>query len=426
MRALALAARGHSPLDRPVINRGTSPDPALRWTFRSLTRGALALALVAGFGACDDEKLLAVYKGRPHSIEKPGDTVPQAATGFDAAIATTPAAPSVSPAAMLERARPLFAALPAVAENSANPGTDEKVELGRMLYFDTRLSKNQGISCNTCHDLASYGVDIRELDGGRMRTSEGHAGQFGARNSPSVYNAAFHVAQFWDGRAADIEDQAGKPITNPIEMAMPDEAAVVAVLRSIPGYVEKFAAAFPEGGDPITYANMGKAIGAFERKLVTPGAFDRFLGGDVSALDDAQLHGLQLFLDVGCTQCHAGATVGGSQFQKLGSVEPWPDLTDEGRAAYTKNPVDKFVFKVPSLRNVAKTGPWLHDGSIDSLPTMVEKMAEHQLARGKLTARETTAIVAFLGSLTGELPKDLIAAPTLPASGPQTPRGEPG
>jgi len=384
---------------------------------------ALVVTLAATLGGCDAKKDVAVYKGKSHSTETFGTHAKSSAPGFEAAAPAKPA-DAISPAALLQRVKPLFGTLPPQVDSPANPITDAKVELGRMLYFDTRLSKNQKQSCNTCHDLDAFGVDIRERDGARARTSEGHGGAFGSRNSPSVYNAALHVAQFWDGRAADIEDQAGKPIMNPIEMAMADEAAVIAVLKSIPGYAEKFAAAFPEGGDAITYANMAKAIGAFERKLVTPAAFDKFLAGDVAALDQAQLKGLQLFVDVGCTQCHTGAAVGGTQFQKLGSVKPWPDLADEGRGAITKSPIDKFVFKVPSLRNIEKTGPYLHDGSIDSLPKMVDMMAEYQAARGKLTPDETTAIVAFLGALTGTPPKDLIAEPALPESGPTTPKAE--
>lgn len=384
---------------------------------------------MAAVGACDHGDELAAYKGKPRSTAegkaeaKAKAAELRAAGDFDAADA---GGPTISPAAVLDRVRPLFGALPAVADNPANPITDAKVELGKLLYFDPRLSKNQQISCDTCHDLEAWGVDVREKDGARVRTSEGHGGQFGDRNSPTVYNAALHIAQFWDGRAADVEQQAGMPILNPVEMAMPDEAAVVAVLRSIPGYAEKFAAAFPDGGEPITYANMARAIGAFERKLMTPAAFDRFLAGDAGALDGAQLRGLQLFVDVGCTQCHAGAALGGTQFQKLGSVKPWPDLKDEGRAAHTKSPIDRFIFKVPSLRNVEKTGPWLHDGSIDDLPTMVQKMAEHQSARGKLTPQENAAIVAFLGSLTGELPKELIAAPELLPGGPDLPKPDAG
>lgn len=381
---------------------------------------ALAFTAVA---ACDSHEPLRAYKGKPKVHAAPGQPG-DAKAGFDAGEATKPVA--VSPAALLERARPILGALAAEATSPNNPCTDAKVELGHVLYFDPRLSRNQELSCNSCHDLATYGIDPRMRDGVVSRTSGGHGNQFGERNSPTVYNAAFHAAQFWDGRAADVEDQAGMPILNPIEMAMPDEASVVAVLESIPGYAEKFAAAFPGEDKPVNFANLRKALGAFERKLVTPAAFDRFMTGDLAALDEAQLVGLQAFLDVGCTQCHSGPLLGGMQFQKLGSVKPWPDLKDEGRAAHTKSPLDRFMFKVPSLRNVAKTGPYLHDGSIGDLSTMVDRMAEFQAARGKLTPAETRAIVAFLDTLTGELPSKWIKAPALPESGPQTPKANAG
>ncbi len=376
---------------------------------RSLT---MLLSLGLALPACDDKKELPAHKGKSHSTQ-------DAAASASAEPATDPKpVAGLSVAALLERARPLLPVLPSVADNPANPITDAKVELGRMLYFDKRLSKSQQISCNTCHDLAAYGIDVREKDGARMQTSEGHGGHFGGRNSPTVYNAGFHLAQFWDGRALDLEDQTTKAIN--------DEPAMLATLKSIPGYAEPFTAAFPGGGDPITPANVSQAIAAFERKLVTPAPIDKFLAGDVTALDEEQLRGLTLFLDVGCTTCHTGPAIGGMQFQKLGSVKPWPDLTDEGRAAHTKSPLDRFVFKVPSLRNVAKTGPWLHDGSINDLSVMVQKMAEHQSARGKLTGVETAALVAFLGSLTGTLPVALISEPTLPPSGPQTPQPQQG
>ncbi len=329
------------------------------------------------------------------------------------------AIPDVSAAQILERAKPLFGKLPAVMESPDNPITDAKVELGRMLYYDTRLSKNQDISCNTCHDLAKYGVDPRGTP-----TSAGHKGQMGDRNSPTVYNAAMQIAQFWDGREPTVEAQAKQPILNPVEMAMPNEKAVVKVLESIPGYVEKFKAAFPDDANPVTYDNMAKAIGAFERKLVTPGPFDKFLAGNMGALNKKQLWGLQLFMDVGCTTCHTGPGLGGTMFQKLGSVKPWP-TKDEGRFKVTKQEADKFVFKVPLLRNITKTGPYLHDGSISDLGEMVQKMAEHQTAKGRLSDAELDAILAFLDALTGEIPKDLIAKPELPPSGPNTPKPDP-
>jgi cytochrome c peroxidase len=206
---------------------------------------------------------------------------------------TTPTAPAAAPAAappsatdraaLRSRARGVFGKLPAEASNPANPVTDAKVALGRTLYYDARLSKNQDIACNSCHLLGSFGVDGQP-------NSPGHRGQRGDRNSPTVYNAALHVAQFWDGRAADVEEQAKGPVLNPIEMAMPSEAAVVAVLESIPGYAPLFQAAFPEDAQPITYDNMARAIGAFERRLMTPSAFDAFLAGNDAALRPG-LHG---------------------------------------------------------------------------------------------------------------------------------------
>jgi len=385
---------------------------------RGIRRAAKTLLVALTIAGCDAEPW-PVHKGPPraHRTQRGQRFQP-----VDAAAGQGGAAKQISPAAVADRARTVLAALPAAAESPNNPLTDAKVELGRMLYFETRISKNHDISCATCHDLAHFGVDVREKDGKRLATSLGHREQLGDRNTPTVYNAGLAFVQFWDGRAADVEDQAMKPMTNPVEMAMADEAAVVRVLESIPGYVEAFTAAFPDERDPITEKTVSHAIGAYERKLVTPGRFDRFMKGDLAALEQEELRGLQLFFDVGCTQCHTGAAVGGTQFQKLGTVKPWPNLTDEGRFRETKDPKDRFVFKVPSLRNVTKTGPYLHDGSIDSLEDMVQRMAEHQSTRGRLKPDEAAAIVAFLHTLEGELPAALIAAPTLPPSGPETPK----
>lgn len=370
-------------------------------------RGLALLAVLAAplLAACDRHEPVPPFKQRIRGAGK-------RAAG-DATAATPAAAGTPSPAALRERVKSTLTPLPARMESPTNPITPAKVELGRMLFHDERLSKDKDISCNTCHDLANFGVDVREQDGARARTSAGQGGQRGERNSPTVFNAALALAQFWDGRAADVEEQAGKPIVNPIEMAMPDEAAVVAVLRGIPGYKDKFAAAFPEDADPISYANLTRAIGAFERTLVTPSRFDRFLQGEIAALSAEELEGLQVFLDVGCPQCHTGPGLGGTQFQKLGTIKAWPDLKDEGRAAVTKSPLDRFVFKVPTLRNVAKTGPWLHDGSVADLGEMVQKMAEHQASAGALTPAQTKAIVTFLDALTGEPPADL-GEPALP------------
>jgi cytochrome c peroxidase len=313
--------------------------------------------------------------------------------------------------AMLAMFQPIMEA----AENPANPLSDAKVDLGRMLYYDTRLSKNRTVSCNSCHDLASFGDD-------GLATSKGIDAQLGGRSAPTVYNAAIHIAQFWDGRAADVEAQAVGPILNPIEMGMPDEAYVLRVLKSIPGYVEAFAKAFPEDPESVTYANVGKAIGAFERKLMTPSKFDDFLKGDEKALTDAEKHGLNLFVTTGCTVCHNGMGVGGHLYQKLGLVKEWP-TKDLGRFAATKNEADKYFFKVPSLRNITETAPYLHDGSIASLEEMVAKMAEYQLGR-TISAEDTKAIVAFLGSLKGRVDENYIKKPELPADGPDTPKGD--
>lgn len=317
-----------------------------------------------------------------------------------------------------------FAALPEEGPKKGNP-SPALVALGRQLYFDKRLSKNHDIACVTCHDLAGYGVDIRQEGGKRIPTSLGHKGQKGERNAPTVYNAVFNLAQFWDGRAADLEAQAKGPVLNPIEMAMPDEAAVVTVLESIPGYQDAFAKAFPRTPEPVTYDNMALAVGAFERNLLTPAPVDDFLAGNLSALSSQQLRGMKLFIDTGCIECHSGVAFGGGSFQKLGNVKPWPDLQDEGRSVHTKNPDDKFKFRVPTLRNVTKTGPYLHDGSIESLEEIVQKMAVHQLGKSEFPPEDLKAVVAFLDGLTGTIDAEYTKAPTLPESGPDTPAPDP-
>jgi cytochrome c peroxidase len=315
-----------------------------------------------------------------------------------------------------EQAKALFKPLPKNFETKDAPLTKERVELGRLLYFDVRLSKSQTISCNTCHDLSKYGVD-------GAPTSEGHKKQRGTRNAPTVYNAGNHIAQFWDGRAATLEEQAKGPVLNPVEMAMKDEAAVVAVLESIPGYLPLFKKAFPGQDKPITYDNMAKAIGAFERTLVTPSRFDTYLAGDAKALTEAEKAGLAKFIEVGCTACHMGEGLGGGMFQKLGLVKPVPGLRDFGRFEATKQEADKFFFKVPSLRNVEKTGPYLHDGSLATLEETVAFMGTYQLGK-ELKKEEVDSIVTFLKATTGELPKD--TKPPRPlASGKTTPKPDP-
>jgi len=308
----------------------------------------------------------------------------------------------------------LFGPLPEAMPSEANPITEEKVALGRMLYYEPRLSKSQQISCNTCHMLNKYGVDGEP-------TSDGHKGQKGDRNSPTVYNAAGHFTQFWDGRAADVEEQAKGPVMNPVEMAMPSEKVVIAVLKSMPDYVDAFKKAFPEDKDPITLNNMARAIGAFERGLVTPSRWDKFLRGDKAALTDEEKAGFNMFVQSGCQTCHQGVLVGGGLFQKLGAAKPWPDASDTGREKVTKNEADRMVFKVPSMRNVEKTAPYYHDGRVRTLEQAVSLMALHQVDE-KLTDAQVKSIVAWLKTLTGEIPADYVKEPPLPKSTAKTPK----
>lgn len=267
------------------------------------------------------------------------------------------------------------------------------IALGKKLYLDPKLSVNDTISCNSCHQLNNFGVDSQP-------TSPGHEGKRGGRNSPTTFNAALHIAQFWDGRAKDVEEQALGPILNPIEMGMPSEAAVVDKLKKIDEYKAMFAEAFKDEKDPIQYKNIGKAIGAFERTLITPSRFDDFLKGDENALNDAEKRGLQKFVHMGCANCHNGVAIGGNSYKKIGLVEEYK-TSDEGRFAVTGLETDKKVFKVPSLRNITKTAPYFHDGSVKTLDEAIEEMAEHQLGR-KVGPGFVEDVKAFLGALTAK------------------------
>lgn len=304
----------------------------------------------------------------------------------------------------------LFAPLPALMTANGQSPTAAQVALGRRLYHETVLSGGHDVSCNTCHPLNGYGADGR-------RVSFGSHGLTGGRNAPTVYNAAGQVAQFWDGRAPTVEEQAKGPILNPAEMAMPNSGAVLEHMRGSAEYRTAFRAAFPNEAQPITYDNVGLAIGAFERGLVTPSRWDKFLAGDSSALTTDEQRGLATFVRVGCSGCHNGAYVGGQSFQKLGLVKAWPTSVDSGRIKVTHQASDLFVFKVPSLRNVEKTGPYFHDGSIASLDEAIRLMGRHQLGV-ELTDTQVRDIHTWLGSLTGELPAAYIAAPPLPTGAP--------
>lgn len=303
----------------------------------------------------------------------------------------------------------LFAPLPTFMAGGGARPTDAQVRLGRLLYHETVLSGGHDVSCNTCHPLNGYGADGRRL-------SFGSHGLTGGRNAPTVYNAAGQVAQFWDGRAPSVEEQAKGPILNPAEMAMPNSGAVLEHMRASPEYRTAFRAAFPDDAQPITYDNVGRAIGAFERGLVTPSRWDRFVAGDSSALTADEQRGVATFVRRGCSGCHNGAYVGGQSFQKLGLAKAWPTAVDSGRIKVTHQASDLFVFKVPALRNVEKTGPYFHDGSVASLDEAIRLMGRHQLGI-ELTDTQVRDIRAWLGSLTGELPAAYIAEPPLPKGG---------
>jgi cytochrome c peroxidase len=300
-----------------------------------------------------------------------------------------------------DKATLVFKPLPQEAPAPANPVTEAKVELGARLYFDNRLSMEGGVSCNSCHSLATFGVDNKP-------TSPGDLGDLGDRNSPTVLNAALHVAQFWDGRATDVEEQAGMPVLNPVEMGIPSEEFLVERLGSVPEYHDLFARAFPESEEPLSYGNVRLALAAFERTLITPAPFDRYLEGERDAISDQAKEGMQLFLTMGCGACHNGMTVGGHIFRKFGLNEHYWTHThsqqiDPGRFAQTQAVEDLYVFKVASLRNVEKTYPYFHDGSVATLEEAIPIMARLQVGQ-ELDVDQVAAIAAFLRSMTGDIP----------------------
>lgn len=295
----------------------------------------------------------------------------------------------------------VFATLPdspPVPEN--NPMTPEKIELGRMLYFEPRLSASGIISCHTCHNLGLGGTD-------RLPTSLGHDFLTGGRNAPTVLNAAFFNLQFWDGRAQGLEEQAGGPIEAGVEMAMPADMAVDRI-ASIEGYLPYFQAAFPDEENPVTFENITKAIATFERTLITPNdALDRYLRGDERALSDDAKRGMEVFVQVGCTACHNGPML------SLGILMPFVHGEDRGLATVTGEDSDAFLFRVATLRNVSLTAPYFHDGSAATLQDAVRIMGSVQLSRD-LTDDEVFYIVKFLESLVGDLPQ--IVVPQLPVN----------
>ena len=304
-------------------------------------------------------------------------------------------------------AREQFKPLPDGAGPMAEvKATAELVALGNMLYFDPRLSASHAIACAACHSPGLGGADARS-------TSLGHRWQHGGRNAPTVFNAVYNASQFWDGRAKDLIEQAGGPVSNPIEMAMPADQ-IIPTLKSIAGYADLFAKAFPGDKDPIRMANVQAAIAAYEATLVTPNApFDRFLKGDAQALGQVERRGLKSFMDSGCAACHNGTNMGGGMYAKFGVASAPPaDLLppeDLGRYAVTKDEADRYSYKVPSLRNIALTAPYFHTGKVWSLDEAVTVMAKTQLGK-TLAPQEVSDITAFLKTLTGDQPKSSVPA----------------
>jgi cytochrome c peroxidase len=318
---------------------------------------------------------------------------------------------------IMSQAQALFKAVPAKPPVlKGNPPSWPKVNLGKMLFFDPRLSSSNLISCNTCHNVGLGGVDLQE-------TSVGHGWQKGPRNAPTVLNAVFNTAQFWDGRAKDLEAQAKGPVQASVEMNNKPER-VVETLKSIPGYLPLFKKAFPRDKDPISFDNMARAIELFEATLITPDSrFDRFLKGDAKALTVNEHEGLKLFMAKGCSACHNGVNMGGAGYFPFGVKEtPAADVRpteDLGRFKVTNTAADKYVFKSPSLRNIALTPPYFHSGKVWKLGDAVKVMGSAQLGI-TLSDNEAGKIVAFLHALNGRQPK--IVYPIMPPNSDATPK----
>ncbi|MBW7847720.1 MAG: c-type cytochrome [Bacteroidales bacterium] len=299
---------------------------------------------------------------------------------------------------LIQSAKTFFSTLP----EAKDPSTPLAL-LGKKLYYDESFSANGKMSCNTCHPIYNYGVDNEP-------TSPGHDGTRGTRNSPTTLNAYVHSVQFWDGRSPDLADQAKGPVLNPVEMGLKTGDDVVAILKKSDEYQEMFKKAFPDEANPLTFDHFAQAIAEFEGTLATPAAFDDFLNGAIGSLNDEQKQGLGLFIETGCIACHTGPGLGGTMMQRFGLVHgPYWELTgsqlhDEGKFTVSGDENDKNVFKSPSLRNIAKTGPYFHDGSVKSLEEAIRIMAYTQLGK-ELKPEEIEKIAAFFQSLTGKIPE---------------------
>jgi cytochrome c peroxidase len=314
--------------------------------------------------------------------------------------------------ALIARATQILGPLPASMPSAANPITPEKVELGKILFYEPRISIDGTVSCSKCHPPALYAAD-------GLKKSVGHNCVENPRNDPTILNAASQISEHWIGNRTSVEDQAKQAVTGPPAFGMPSYDSVEKVLRSYPQYETLFRAAFPSDKEPVKIDNFAKAIGAFERTLVTPAPFDAFLKGNKEAMTPRQKKGLETFIGQGCAGCHFSPFVGGQMYQKFGLFAPYWQFTksekiDEGRYAVTKAESDKYVFKVPVLRNVAMTRPYFHDGSVDKLEDAVRIMGKIQLGKD-LSTEQIQDIVAFLHALTGKIPADVMEVPVLPA-----------
>ena len=342
-----------------------------------------------------------------------------ACTGVLAALAASIISADDGDKELLARAQGMFKPLPADASTAERRLTPERVELGRLLFFENRVSTDGHVSCAACHLPSYYGTDA-------MPQAVGNQGKVLPRNTPTVFNTALQFVQHYGGNRVDVEEQAVKAIASKLAYGNADLAEAEKRLREITGYRPMFEKAFPGEAEPMTAANWGTAIGAYERTLLTPAPFDRYLRGDTAALNKQAKQGLDKFMSFGCSGCHSGVTVGGQMYQKFGITQDYWNLTgskeielfkgrDKGRFQDTKNEADAFMFKVQQLRNVAVTPPFFHDGSVADLGDAVRIMAKLQLGRD-LSDADVNDIIAFLESLTGEVPAQFANVPNLPVT----------
>ncbi len=366
--------------------------------------------------------LMSQASAKPAAEATEGAANSQPAEASRTIIAAVPGTPD---GVLLMQAHALFGRLPATMPGGEQD-TPAMIALGKSLYFETAISINKTQSCNSCHPIDDNGPGADNL-----KTGRGAIGKSGDRNDPPTMNAGYQIAQFWDGRAPTLEKQAQGPPLNPIEMGMPDAAALVERLKGIDHYPADFKAVFPGEDDPVTFDNFARAVAAFERTLVTRGRFDRFMDGDGQALAEQELAGMRTFIDVGCVHCHSGPNLGGMTFQKLGVFHAYSNTKDPGRFKVTNLESDRYVFKVPMLRNATLSAPYFHDGEVGNLPEAVDRMGYLQLDR-KLNDVEIRNILGFLTTLadaertTAPMAAETISATWVPPLMTDVPQGEQG